>query len=292
MQGFDLAQLHSLRMVAEAGSLTAAAPRLFLSQSAVSEHMRKLEAACGQPLLLRSKSGVELTPAGTRLLAHAQRILALSEQAWNDLRGLQLQGHVRLGVSDYFRPQALASMLAHVAEVHPGLRLHVQVMHSSQVRSMWLQGVLDLGLCMQLEVEAVEGVSTLCSEALHWVAAPHAVFPQDQPVPLVLLPEHCSLHHLAVERLANQGRAYEVVHLASGVAGLQAAVAAGLGVGCVNTSTLGAGIQVWKPQASSAAWPQLPAVQFQLLPLRAGASNLVAQVRAALLSQWVALPVS
>ncbi|WP_370681193.1 LysR family transcriptional regulator [Comamonas sp. GB3 AK4-5] len=291
MQGFDLLQLHSLRVVAEAGSLTAAAPRLFLSQSAVSEHMRKLEAACGQPLLLRSKSGVVLTPAGTRLLAHAQRILALSEQAWNDLCGPQLQGHVRLGVSDYFRPQALASLLAHVAEVHPGLRLHVQVMHSSQVRSMWQQGALDLGLCMQLEGDA-EGASTLCSEALHWVAAPHAVFAQDQPVPLVLLPAHCSLHHLAVQRLASQGQAYEVVHLASGVAGLQAAVAAGLGVGCVNTSSLGAGMQAWKPQAPRAAWPALPAVQFQLLPLRAGASSLVAQVRAALLSQWAALPLS
>jgi DNA-binding transcriptional LysR family regulator len=288
MQGFDLAQLYSLRVVAEAGSLTAAAPRLFLSQSAVSEHMRKLEAACGQPLLLRSKAGVVLTPAGTRLLAHAQRILALSEQAWNDLCGPQLQGHVRLGVSDYFRPQALASMLAHVAEVHPGLRLHVQVMHSSQVRSMWLQGALDLGLCMQLEDEAVEGASTLCREALHWVAAPHAVFPQGRPVPLVLLPEHCALHHLAVQCLASQGQAYEVVHLVTGVAGLQAAIAAGLGVGCVNASAMGQGMELWQTPLPKTAWPALPDVRFQLLPLHAGAPSLLAQVRQALLSQWSA----
>jgi DNA-binding transcriptional LysR family regulator len=286
MQGFDLALLHSLRVVAETGSLTAAAPRLFLSQSAVSEHMRKLEAVCGQPLLLRSKAGVVLTPAGTRLLAHAQRILALSEQAWHDLRGSQLQGHVRLGVSDYFRPQALAAMLAHVAEVYPGLRLHVQVMHSSQVRSMWTQGALDLGLCMQLEAEALDAASILCSEALHWAAAPHAIFAPGQPVPLVLLPEHCALHHLVVQRLASQGLAYEVVHLASGVAGLQAAVAAGLGVGCLNTSALGAGLQAWTPPT----WPQLPAVRFQLLPLRAEASSLLAEVRAALLKQWAEPP--
>ena len=67
MHGFDLAQLRTFLEVAEAGSLTAAAPQVFLSQSAVSEQMRKLEDAVGQTLLLRSKTGVVLTPAGLRL---------------------------------------------------------------------------------------------------------------------------------------------------------------------------------------------------------------------------------
>ncbi|MEG2046518.1 MAG: LysR family transcriptional regulator, partial [Comamonas sp.] len=50
MHGFDLAQLRTFLVVAEAGSLTAAAPLVFLSQSAVSEQMRKLEEAAGQTL--------------------------------------------------------------------------------------------------------------------------------------------------------------------------------------------------------------------------------------------------
>ena len=67
MHGFDLAQLRTFLEVADTGSLTAAAPQVFLSQSAVSEQMRKLEDAVGQTLLLRSKTGVVLTPAGLRL---------------------------------------------------------------------------------------------------------------------------------------------------------------------------------------------------------------------------------
>ena len=45
MAGFDLDQLRTLVAVLDAGSLTAAAPRVFLSQSSVSEQMRKLESA-------------------------------------------------------------------------------------------------------------------------------------------------------------------------------------------------------------------------------------------------------
>lgn len=62
MSGFDLDQLRTLVAVLEAGSLTAAAPKVFLSQSSVSEQMRKLEERAGQPLLIRGKAGVIATP--------------------------------------------------------------------------------------------------------------------------------------------------------------------------------------------------------------------------------------
>ena len=64
MAALELAHLRTLLAVVEAGSLTAAAPQLFLSQSAVSEQIKRLEDCVGRPLLLRSKSGVLPTPAG------------------------------------------------------------------------------------------------------------------------------------------------------------------------------------------------------------------------------------
>ena len=56
MRGFDLDQLRTFAAVADAGSLTAAAP-LHLSQSTVSEQVRKLESRAGVPLFVRSKRG-------------------------------------------------------------------------------------------------------------------------------------------------------------------------------------------------------------------------------------------
>ncbi|KAG1182559.1 hypothetical protein G6F35_015567 [Rhizopus arrhizus] len=106
MSGFDLDQLRTLVAVLDSGSLTAAAPKVFLSQSSVSEQMRKLEDRAGQPLLVRGKAGVAATPAGERLLAHARAILALSDEAYRDLRGVALRGELRLCITDYFRAPA------------------------------------------------------------------------------------------------------------------------------------------------------------------------------------------
>ena len=94
MRGFDLDQLRTFAAVAEAGSLSAAAPLLHLSQSTVSEQVRKLETRAGVPLFVRSKRGVETTPAGARLLTHARRIVALNEAAFDDVRGQAIKGEL------------------------------------------------------------------------------------------------------------------------------------------------------------------------------------------------------
>lgn len=285
MHGFDLAQLRTFLAVAEAGSLTAAAPQVFLSQSAVSEQMRKLEEAVGQTLLLRSKSGVVLTPAGQRLQVHAQRLLDVAEHAWRDLRGTMLQGQVRLGVTDYFKPQALTALLARLAQAHPRMRLQVQVGKSAEVEAAWSQGALDLALTMAVgaAADAADGIAVLHTEPLVWAAQAGMATDGPDGLPLVVLPPGCALHQLSQRLLRAQGVAYEVMHQASGVAGLQAAVAAGLGVACLNQSALLEGM-VALP--AGCGLPALPPVQFQLLPLRAEATPLLAQVRGLLQAQW------
>ena len=135
MQSFDLEQLRTLAAVIDAGSLTAAAPRVFLSQSSVSEQMRKLEERAGQSLLTRSKAGVAPTEAGTRLLAYARRILALSDEAFRDLHGETLQGELRLAVTDYFRPGDLTQLLGRLGESYPQVRLNVSILKSDALRA-------------------------------------------------------------------------------------------------------------------------------------------------------------
>lgn len=150
MQTFDLEQLRTLAAVIDAGSLTAAAPRVFLSQSSVSEQIRKLEERAGQSLLTRSKAGVAPTEAGTRLLAYARRILALSDEAFRDLHGETLQGELRLAVTDYFRPGDLTRLLGRLGESYPQVRLHVSIMKSDALRAAYAHGDFDVGLAMNI----------------------------------------------------------------------------------------------------------------------------------------------
>lgn len=151
MSGFDLDQLRTLVAVLDSGSLTAAAPKVFLSQSSVSEQMRKLEDRAGQPLLVRGKAGVAATPAGERLLAHARAILALSDEAYRDLRGVALRGELRLCITDYFRPGDVARMLRRLNEQYPQVRLHVTIMKSGAIEAAYERGEIDVGISMSIQ---------------------------------------------------------------------------------------------------------------------------------------------
>ncbi|WP_256739814.1 LysR family transcriptional regulator [Pseudomonas sp. K5002] len=104
MRPFDLEQLRSFVAILESGSLSAAAPKLCRSQSALSEQLRKLETFTGVTLLERGKKGVSPTPAGERLLAHARELLALSDCVLEDMRGVTLSGELRWPSPTIFCP--------------------------------------------------------------------------------------------------------------------------------------------------------------------------------------------
>ncbi|MFY3431176.1 LysR family transcriptional regulator [Achromobacter mucicolens] len=282
MSGFDLDQLRTLVAVLDAGSLTAAAPKVFLSQSSVSEQMRKLEDKAGQPLLVRGKTGVRATPAGQRLLAHARTILALSDEAYRDLRGVALRGELRLCITDYFRPGDVARLLRRLNEQYPQVRLHVTIMKSGAIEAAYERGEIDVGISMVIQERgAARGRADgalLRREPLLWMAAEGATPPLDEPLPLLALPETCALRQYVERLLSRRSLPYVVSHEASGVAGLQLAVAAGLGVACLNESALGAGMA----RLQAPGLPALPSVEFRLLAARPGESEFVGLAREAI----------
>ncbi|MCV6805106.1 LysR family transcriptional regulator [Achromobacter ruhlandii] len=281
MSGFDLDQLRTLVAVLEAGSLTAAAPKVFLSQSSVSEQMRKLEERAGQPLLIRGKAGVIATPAGERLLSHARAILALSDEAFRDLRGVALRGELRLCITDYFRPGDVARLLRRLNEQYPQVRMHVTIMKSGTIEAAYERGEVDVGISMVIQERGAskgrpQG-ALLRRESLLWMAAEGASAPPE-PLPLLALPETCALRQYAERLLARRAVPYAVAHVASGVAGLQLAIAAGLGVACLNESALTPGIA----RLQAPGLPALPDVEFRLLPPRPGEDRFIGQAREAI----------
>ena len=78
----DLQLIKTFLEVAETGSFAAASDRLFVTQSAVSLRVQRLEEQLGRPVFLRSKGGVVLTPAGREFRGFATMIL----RNWNQAR--------------------------------------------------------------------------------------------------------------------------------------------------------------------------------------------------------------
>jgi DNA-binding transcriptional LysR family regulator len=107
--------LRVLREVAQAGSFSAAAHSLGYTQSAVSRQVARLEAVAGRRLFDRTRHGVTLTAAGTRLLASAIRVLDELDAALLEVAGdPRPAGPVRLGAfataAAGLVPKALASL--------------------------------------------------------------------------------------------------------------------------------------------------------------------------------------
>lgn len=286
MQGFDLEQLRTLAAVVDAGSLTAAAPRVFLSQSSVSEQIRKLEERAGQSLLTRSKAGVSPTEAGVRLLGYARRILALSDEAFRDLHGETLQGELRLAVTDYFRPGDLTRLLGRLGESYPQVRLNVTILKSDALRAAYARGDFDVAVAMNIAgVSAAQPrASVIRRESLVWLGAAGMRLVRGEPVRLLVLPDTCSLHQFTVALLRRRHVPYVLAHVASGVAGLQSALAAGLGVACLNESAISEGVT---RLATPHGLPALPRVAFEFLPGRRGETAFVTRARELLATHLV-----
>ncbi|PVZ19896.1 MULTISPECIES: LysR family transcriptional regulator [unclassified Pseudomonas] len=276
MYHFDLAQLHVYLAVCEAGSISAAAPALCRSTSAISEQVRKLEDAVGVELLVRGKQGVRPTPAGERLLHHARQILTLGERALSDVRGEQFEGEIGLAITDYFRPDDIAGLLKKLREWHPRLRLHVAMKKSLEIDQAG--DYLDIGLAMRFnERVATSNTYEVRREPLQWVAAAGWTPELGQPLPLLAI-SGCGLSEYSRQVLERNQVGYEIVYSTSGVAGLQSALRAGLGIACLNASAIPHGVAPYK-----AGLPELAQATFSLLPPRKGESALVENVRRLLL---------
>src|SRR5260370_42587727 len=95
MLEFDL--LRALVAVAECGGFRRAAERLHLTQSTVSQQIKRLELETGRSLFRRNTRAVALTDDGEMLLGDARRLLQLEEAARRRLTAPRLSGVARLG---------------------------------------------------------------------------------------------------------------------------------------------------------------------------------------------------
>ncbi|BBH69906.1 LysR family transcriptional regulator [Actinoplanes sp. OR16] len=141
-----------LRAVADAGGVVAAAARLHLAPSGVSQHLAALERETGLVLLDRSRRGgrrtIALTAAGRQLAAHADRLAAVLADATADALALsgRLEGVVRIGAfPTAVRRMVVPAVLA-LAGTTPGLRISVHELEESAAVAALHAGDLDLVL--------------------------------------------------------------------------------------------------------------------------------------------------
>ena len=134
--------------VAEAGSVTEAARRLFVSQPAVSAEIAALEEMLGVRLFFRSRRGVQLTEAGETLLGHVTSAFALLDagrERLRELAGLE-RGTLRIGASDMTLRFYLLDHIAEFRRLYPNVRLSVTNAPTPKTLSALRDGLIDFGM--------------------------------------------------------------------------------------------------------------------------------------------------
>ena len=170
--------LHHLKVfyaVARAGSISAGAERLHISQPAVTREIRELENSLELPLFDRKPRGVSLTEAGQRLLDYAQRIFSLELAAERDLRDfahLEL-GELHLGASATLGAYLLPPLITAFRAVHPSILINLEVSNTREVTRQLDEGRIALGFVEGHFQPANYGHRLLARDALLPVVAPH-----------------------------------------------------------------------------------------------------------------------
>ncbi|WP_428422120.1 LysR family transcriptional regulator [Methylibium sp.] len=243
MQSTDL-QLDWLRAfvtVVDAGSLTAAAPQLHRSQSALSMQLKKLEEAVGRPVLTRGPRHLELTVTGTELLGHARRLLELHAEALAALHGRAISGRVSLGVPDDYAAAYLTPVLRSFAIRHAGVEITLVCEQSTALIPKVQRGELDLAVVTR---DRPQRGTLLFHEALVWVgAAQHEAWRRD-PLPIAVYEPGSRARRAALAALTAQRRGHRIVYNSSSLAGHLAAVESGIAVAVLTRCSVPPGLQV------------------------------------------------
>ncbi len=144
----DLYKLQLFMAVAQEGSFSAAADRYYITQSAVSQHVKDLEAAMGQRLFDRGRRGVALTAAGDILYGYALDIMALVSRAQNAVTDVENlgEGKVSVGVTPGIAVYLAPAWVQRFRSRFPHLSVTLQTGVTGEIVPEVLAGHLDFGL--------------------------------------------------------------------------------------------------------------------------------------------------
>ena len=139
----DLTALHIFKTVAEQGGITKAAAKLHRVQSNVTTRVKQLEEQLGTQLFLRHKRRLVLSSEGKVLLAYAERLLRLSSEAEDALRGGGPRGALRIGALESTAAARLPPLLSRYHLGYPDVRIELTTGTTGALIARVLSGEID-----------------------------------------------------------------------------------------------------------------------------------------------------
>jgi len=257
MLSFEL--LRTFVAVADCGGFHRAAEQLNLTQSTVSQQIKRLELETKRPLFRRTTRSVALTDDGEMLLGDARRLLQLEEAARHRLAVPRLSGAVRLGVVEEVAGGSLPAALGRFATFHPGVKLEVQIGVSAGLIEQLNAGRLDVVFAKR-PLGTSKG-RLVWREPLVWAAADTFDLVAHAALPLALYRERSVSREAALTALNDSELSWEIIYTSPSLTGVRAAALAGLAITPLPASALIAGLRILGVEEGL---PPLPDLEFAI----------------------------
>ncbi len=232
----DIALLRAFVAVVETGSVTGAASLLNLTQAAVSQQLKRLEELFGTALFERHHKRLSLKPTGERLMAHAQRLIALNDEVWSTMSAPAYEGEVRLGVPHDIVGPYLPPILKRFDQAWPRVRVSMECTNTPILLEMLQQGQVDLTLTT--EQRCRPNGETLMEDELVWTGAVNGTAHLRDPLPLSLGGPTCEFRPSVLKSLRDGSRDWRPVCEVSNMEALFASIRADLSIGAFLRGTI------------------------------------------------------
>ena len=255
--------LRSFVAIVDTGSMLNASEQVFVTQSALSLQIKRLEELIQQPLFIRDGRRLSLTPVGELMLGYARRVLSVHDEALAAIHAGRFSGPVRIGMVQDFADMLLTGLLARFAELHPDAQIFARVAGTAELEDMLERSHLDvvIGYAAPGHAHAIRTATT------RWLGEESLL--EKDVLPLAVLEKPCRFREAAIAALDAERRPWRIAVETPNLTTLRAAVAAGLGVTC-RTDIFMRDL----PALNAGALPHLPDVSCILLSREAGGETI------------------
>ncbi|MDR6708699.1 MULTISPECIES: LysR substrate-binding domain-containing protein [unclassified Novosphingobium] len=218
--------LRSFVAIVDTGSMLNASEKVFVTQSALSLQIKRLEELLQQNLFHREGRRLSLTQAGELMLDYARKVLILHDEAVSAITAGHFSGPARIGMVQDFAETLLSGLLAQFAELHPDAQIYSRIAGTAELLAQLERRQLDI----VLGFAAANDPNAIAYAAMEWYGKADLL--RQNVLPLAVLEPPCRFREAAIRTLEDAGVPYRITVETPNLTTLRAAVDAGLGITC------------------------------------------------------------
>ena len=240
----DTTLLRTFIEVAETGAMTKAGQHLNLTQSAVSQQIKRLEDLFQVALFDRSQKQLALTALGERLLPKAKSMLSLNNEIWHQMTSPDFEGKVRLGVPYDIVQTFLPPILKSFRKLWPTINVQLVCTTTPKLLGLLDKKEIDITLTTEAKQSGTDGTLLLIDQ-LVWTGVMDGEACQQDPLTIAIEDETCAFRPSILRALSKLEREWRLIDgQGEGMSILMATLQADLAIAAMLSQSIPAACEI------------------------------------------------